>query len=301
MTHCQRCVIYIGVSVLCVVSVLSVLYILYMESYGTTTDEVPTTGYINAGGRGTRLSSLFTPDPETGIAKALLEIGHPPLKLIDHHVSNLRQQNIEKVVVAAGDQSDLYEYIQDSYQQDRLLYVTKSLNQLGTGGDLISYARTLEEEESIIVQNVDTILDIDLEEFSKDFTRRRQIGAVASIALTLNRNVPNEDAYLVDSRGNVVTSAEFANTTVGDQTPAGHYRASSTGAVAIMSNFLRDQDWQESDGQLSLYGSCLRNAWQAERLHAYSNGHNFFRDVGTVNAWLHSQDDIVLQELLQYN
>ena len=35
------------------------------------------TAYINAGGRGTRLNSTFRPDPEYGIAKALLEVGAP--------------------------------------------------------------------------------------------------------------------------------------------------------------------------------------------------------------------------------
>ncbi len=55
-----------------------------------------TVGYLNAGGRGTRLNGLFAPDEKKGIAKALLSIGNPGVCLIDHHITNLRQQGIKK-------------------------------------------------------------------------------------------------------------------------------------------------------------------------------------------------------------
>src|SRR5690606_31906942 len=147
----------------------------------------PSIGFINAGGRGTRLNGLFTPDPETGIAKALLEIGNPKVKLIDHHVANLRQQNIERIVVAAGDQPEVYEYVHDTYKDDINIRVTRSLGQLGTGGDLTVYTRESGLPDPIIVQNVDTILDINLGLFSRQFMHKRQLGAQACIALTLNK------------------------------------------------------------------------------------------------------------------
>lgn len=260
-----------------------------------------TTGYINAGGRGTRLNELFKPDPNTGVAKALLEIGSPPVKLIDHHIANFRQQNIDEVTVAAGDQIEVYEYLMDSYHRDPLLHVTRSYDQLGTGGDIISYARTLSNDENLLVQNVDTILDIDLISFSEHSKLMSKIGAVACIALTANKNVPNEGAYIVDSDSKVVSSAEFTDTSAIKVTELGYSRTSSTGAVVVEPRFLRNQDWSERDGQISLYSNLLRSAWQAGHLYSYDNGDNFFRDVGTVDSWLESQQDVALQEQLRYN
>jgi hypothetical protein len=63
--------------------------LLQRDLEGITPDTI---GYINAGGRGTRLNGIFTPDRQTGIAKALLAIGEPPIRLIDHHIANLQQQ-----------------------------------------------------------------------------------------------------------------------------------------------------------------------------------------------------------------
>lgn len=260
-----------------------------------------TVGYINAGGRGTRLNSLFTPNPETGIAKAMLEIGRPAIKLIDHHITNLRQQNIENVVVAAGDQAELYEYLHDEYWDDRSLSVTRSARQLGTGGDLVTYARGIDGDAPLLVQNVDTIIDLDLNKFSSEFTRKCPFGAVACIALTLNQGVPNEGAFTVGMRGRVLASNEFRNTKSKNSTASSAYQGASTGAVIISPEFLRKQNWREGDGQLSLYSDCLANAWQAKGLFAYNNRNNFFRDVGTVAAWIQSQADTKLQSQLRYS
>ena len=63
--------------------------------------------YINAGGRGSRLREVFPYDPERGIAKALLELGNPPLRLVDHHIANSRDQGIQidegKIMVTKDD------------------------------------------------------------------------------------------------------------------------------------------------------------------------------------------------------
>lgn len=256
-------------------------------------------GYINAGGRGTRLNGLFTPDPETGISKALLEIGNPSVKLIDHHIANLHDHDTEHIVVAAGDQHEVYEYIQDMYIQDGSVEATKSARQLGTGGDLVCYARQSDTSSAILVQNVDTILDIDLRDFYKEFSLQRKMGGLATIALTLNRGVPNEDAFFIDETSRVVASTEFAPMPVLEQSV--DYRASSTGAVIIDPDFLRRQNWRESDGQLSIYGDTLRQAQEEQALYAYNNQNRFFRDVGTIGTWLASERDETLQQLLRYN
>lgn len=262
----------------------------------------PSIGYINAGGRGTRLNGLFVPNPETGIAKALLEIGNPSIKLIDHHIANLRQQNIEKVVVAAGDQTEVCEYIHDIYEGDKGIQVTRSLGQLGTGGDLTVYARESGLTDPIIVQNVDTILDINFRLSTRHFMFSRQLGAQACIALTLNKDVPNEGAFVGGTDDMVMHSAEFCDEALHVNTDNSiGYQGSSTGAVIVDPDFLRHQNWREQDGQLSLYRQTLRQAWQVNSLYAYNNEHGFFRDVGTVATWLDSKADLGLQSLLRYN
>ena len=264
-------------------------------------ERLSTIGYINAGGRGTRLNGLFIPDPQTGIAKALLEIGNPSIRLVDHHISNFRFQNINEVTVAVGDQVEAYEYLKDSYSDDKLLHVTKSQDQIGTGGDLISYARTLCADRDIIIQNVDTILDIDLDALSNDFRVAAKMGVVACIALTTNRGVPNEGAFAVGANNMVVFSDEFSNEPTPDTLDPVHYRASSTGAVAVTAHFLRSQKWDKSHGQNSLYKDLLHDAWSQGKLSAYNNRDGFFRDVGTVDSWLMSQDDPLIQGNLRYN
>ncbi|MGO3701763.1 MAG: nucleotidyltransferase family protein [Candidatus Saccharimonadales bacterium] len=268
-----------------------------IESAGVNVSEAPI-GYINAGGRGTRLNGLFTPDPNTGIAKALLSIGDPGVRLVDHHITNLRQQNIEHIVIAAGDQPEVYEYIRGTYTDDTSVIATRSIDQLGTGGDLVEYSRSNEDTSLLLVQNVDTILDVDLQDFSRSFEAQRQLGAVASIALTLNKGVPNEDAYMVAGDGRVLHSAEFS---VNAEDQPGDYRASSTGAVMITAEFLRSQRWQKRDGQLSFYGGCLKDAWMRDGLYAHNNKYRFFRDVGTIATWQASQADVELQSQLRYN
>lgn len=259
-----------------------------------------TVGYLNAGGRGTRLNDLFIPDDKIGIAKAMLSVGCPEIRLVDHHIANFQQQGIEKVIVATGDQSQVFEYINDTYGVEDMVIATKSSEQLGTGGDLLEYARHDESTENIVVQNVDTILDIDLGSFLKIYNAQKRLGSIATIALTLNRGVPNEDAYAVSGLGSVQDSKEFNNDEYTNGNPL-KYRASSTGAVAIEAEFLRNYCWQLTDGQLSLYKQILKGAWEAGGLFAYNNGTKFFRDIGTVTTWLASQGDIELQSYLRYN
>lgn len=256
-------------------------------------------GYINAGGRGTRLNGLFTPNPNTGIAKALLSIGDPEVRLIDHHVANLRQQNIERVVIAAGDQPDVYEYVRDVYADDSALTVTRSVDQLGTGGDLVEYARSVESKSPLLIQNVDTILDIELQDFFGYFVAKRRLGALAVIALTLNKGVPNEGAYAVANDGLVLHSSEFGSSN--EEEKVDNYRASSTGAVLMDIESIKSRPWRRQDGQLSLYGDCLDSVWRRNSLYAYNNQYRFFRDVGTIATWQASLSDLELQSQLRYN
>lgn len=262
--------------------------------------------YINAGGRGSRLWEVLPYDRKKGkgIAKALLELGNPPLPLVDHHIANSRDQGIDRIIIAAGDQPTVREYIQDTYADDEDIIVTSSEYQHGTGGDLLIAAHTqpvLQAEDALVlVQNVDTILDIPLPEFEKEHRYlANKFGASATIALTRNKGVKNQDAFLVHAHsGQVLQSAEL-----GDQHPEapqpGEYTASSTGAVALSAEFLRT--YKVGDGQVSLYSELLKQSHMGGGLFAYDNSTRFFRDVGTASDWKASEDDIVLNSLLKYS
>lgn len=169
----------------------------------------------------------------------------------------------------------MYEYIQDNYVAEDGVVATSSVAQLGTGGDLINYVResNFDKNVDVVIQNVDTVLDISIGDFIDEFNFNKALGAVAGIALTLNRGVPNQDAYAV----------------------------ASTGAVILKTDFLKQNRWTEDDGQLSLYRHILADAWGIDGLFAYNNGQKFFRDVGTVATWLASQDNTELQSYLRYN
>jgi NDP-sugar pyrophosphorylase family protein len=264
-------------------------------------NERPLIGYINAGGRGTRLKGLLTADPQKGIAKALIELGEPKIKLLDHHIANLRLQGIDDIVVAAGDQSVVAEYTRDEYSKDRAIMVTTSEVQLGTGGDLVRFAQSLDASRGLVVQNVDTILDINIPNFHDVFLLQQKIGAIVSIALTKKRGVPNEDAYSVNHQGRVLVSNEFEQPEPENFATEVCYKASSTGAVIVDSEFIGSLEWMMDGGVLSLYKDCLARACCLRGLFAYDNGNRFFRDVGTIASWKVSQGDVDLQKQLRYN
>lgn len=260
--------------------------------------------YINAGGRGSRLREVFPYDPEKGIAKALLELGNPPLRLVDHHIANSRDQGINRIIIAAGDQPTVREYVQDIYGNDEDVIVTSSDHQHGTGGDLLIAAHTqpvLQGEDALVlVQNVDTILDISLPDFEKDHRYlAKKFGASATIALTQNQGVKNQNAFLVHAHSRqVLKSAELGDSHIEAPQP-GEYRGSSTGAVALSADFLRT--YKVGDGQVSLYGELLKQSHMGGGLFAYNNGNRFFRDVGTAPDWEASTDDIELNSKLRYS
>lgn len=258
-------------------------------------------GYINAGGRGTRLNGLFEPDPEKGIAKALLSVGSPKTTLIDHHIAQLRKSGIEDIVVASGDQTEVYNYIKDIYGDGENILATRSRLQLGTGGDLIDYIKKYDTDSPIFIQNVDTVLDIDIDDFGRYYTVCRELGARACLAVTTNKGVPNENAFTIDYSGKVICSREFNAETDNILTNGNAFNASSTGAVIVDPDSLRDIKWDRgSEGQYSIYSDYLKTVSDKDALYAYNNGSKFFRDIGTIANWLYSQSDPEFNSNIHY-
>lgn len=260
------------------------------------------TAYINAGGRGTRLNGIFTPDPEFGIAKALLEVGKPPITLLDHHVAKMAQAAFRNIIVNGGDLECVKEYATSIYCTGEVA-VTGSSERVGNGGDLLLAVRQHPNlfADRILVTNVDTILDIDANDF---LSSHEGSGAAVSIALTRNTGVPNFNAFYVDDQNKVVYSKEArVNTRTIEQADVmTSWRGSSTGAVIINTEFAKEFDWEpQGSEEFSLYRHIIAEALREDAMAAYDNGKNFFLDVGTVDTWIDATESGVLQEHLCYD
>ena len=248
------------------------------------------TGYINAGGRGTRLSSIFHPHERRGVSKALLPIGSPPISLLEHHVNKLVSAGVPTIVAGVGDHENVATYMEDTYKVDGIqpIHYTK---QLGNGGDLVRAVRDYPEvfADDVLVVNVDTLLDIDEAEF---LAFHRENGGELSIALTKNRGVPNEDAYYVGANGEILYSAEATTNNMSAEVALGRcsYRGSSTGALIASKDAISKVDWQPEDGELSIYRDIVASAIGREAMFGFNNGEGLFIDVGTVDTWHEAQE-----------
>jgi len=258
------------------------------------------TGYVNAGGRGTRLNAVFTPDAKTGVTKALLQVGSPPLVLIEHQVNKLLSAGVRNVVVGVGDHLSVAQHITATYGDGRVQAVF-SAEQLGNGGDLL---RTVQEQshlfgDVVAITNVDTILDWSE---AAALETHRSSSADLTISLTLNRGVPNEDAFYVSREGRVLYSEESVRNVVETHEIARHtaLRGSSTGAIVVNTAFLCESTWSPADGALSLYKEVVGSALVKGTLFAYNNGERFFLDVGTVETWEQIQRSPALLEPYLY-
>jgi NDP-sugar pyrophosphorylase family protein len=250
------------------------------------------TGYINAGGRGTRLNQLFTPDPKVGIAKALLEIGRSPTTLIHHQINKMRDAELTPVVAGVGDHGHVAEHVRTAYAAYPDVHAVQASIQLGTGGDLLRAFRAHHQlfKEHILVSNVDTILDIDEAELIE---LHRKNAADMTVAVTLDKGVPNEGAYYVGANSVVIYCAEAVSSVVSEKLAAERcsYQASSTGSLVVERDFLRDISWTPDDGPLSLYRDVVGYALGSGQVPAYNNGNRLFIDVGTLDSWRSAEEN----------
>lgn len=249
-------------------------------------------GYINAGGRGTRLSSLFTPDEKIGVSKALLPIGDPPITLIEHQVNKLQESGINTIVVGVGDHANTAEYVLDTYGDNGLVHAIGYATQLGTGGDLVRAVREYPSlfSDDVYVTNCDVLLEIDEIDFWSLHTTK---DASVSLAVTTLNGVPHQNAYYIAANGQVLRTDETEHNplTAEEARKLAAYQASSAGAMIVKASLLRDFSWQETDGQLSLYSGIAAAAISAKSMYAYNNGERLFTDIGTVSSWTAMQNN----------
>jgi NDP-sugar pyrophosphorylase family protein len=236
-----------------------------------------TTVYINAGGRGTRMESIFSKG-ERGITKALIEFNGKPM--IKSHVDLIKNFGFRNIVVGGGDHQNVADYFSKLDLED--VEVVTTSQQEDTGGDLIKAVRENENTfgASILVENVDTLLYV--KTINDLLKQHKKTKALATIVLTTKKGVPNEDAFFVDGNGKVIFSKEsrsFDNSN--EPINFKGYRGSSTGMVVFDKERLLNYRWQAGDGKLSIYGDIIPDLIQQGGLMAYNTGKVFFIDTGT--------------------
>ncbi|MGH7241742.1 MAG: hypothetical protein ACREGB_05590 [Candidatus Saccharimonadales bacterium] len=247
-----------------------------------------TTGYLNAGGRGTRLAGVFTAG-DKGIAKALLSVGEPSTTLVDHHITRMGKLGYGGIVVAAGDQFDVHDYVRSRYANYPEVVSVKQAGYNGSAGDLLL---AIQEQRvrflpNIIVQNVDTILDINDENLALEHQVRASTdGMKGTLSLTRNQGVPNLNAFHVGHNSKILFSHETSEASPDTRVEADTlWRGSSTGTVALDTEYLANLTWSHDGTPVSLYKMVLGSLVAHGTLAAYDNGTNFFQDVGTVQSW----------------
>ncbi|HET8709279.1 MAG TPA: sugar phosphate nucleotidyltransferase [Candidatus Saccharimonadales bacterium] len=261
------------------------------------------TAYINAGGRGTRIRPTLDDsksDPVIGVSKAFLEVGHNKTLLIDHHIRRLLHEHIPTIIAGVGDHANVKSYVDQSYADHPNVYALDTAKQRGTAGDLIDALRGSRLFlGSILINNVDTILDIDDAAF---MYLHREKDAGMTIALTRRKGVPNEGAFKVDQSDRVVYSAEASENplTLQKAEEKMHWLGSSTGSVIIERELLQSfAEGRNLEEPLSLYRDVMAYALTQNALYAFDNKNKYFLDVGTVAAWEQAKADVeVIQSYL---
>jgi NDP-sugar pyrophosphorylase family protein len=255
------------------------------------------TVYINAGGRGTRINTVFQPHPELGITKALLRLGLLDLTLVEHHVENLLSIKPANIVVGVGDHHHAARHVEQIYSSYSDISAISTNNQLGNGGDLLWALGEFPNKfaDHIVIVNVDTLLTVPLQTVADS---HRIYDGELTMALTTLTGVPNENAFWIGPDGLILHNAELIeNTLTVDQArPRTSYRASSAGAMMLSTDFLKGFNWCPSDGPLSLYKEIVGSAVRSQTAYAFNNGSNSFLDVGTVETWQRVVDDPTLIE-----
>jgi NDP-sugar pyrophosphorylase family protein len=257
------------------------------------------TGYINAGGKGTRLNSVFKVHKKRGITKAFLPIGKPSIPLVEHQINKLINAGISPIVVGVGFHKNVQIHVDKKYKNQKNIHAITFTDQLGTGGDLLRAFRKNKAlfKGYVLILNVDTLLDINETDF---LDSHRLNGGEITIALTLNKNVPNEGAFYVGNDGEVIYCAESTNNVIAESAAAKkcYYRASSTGTLLINKSFLEKIQRKFKSRNLSLYSDITSLAMSKGSLFAFNNRNNLFIDLGTVDTWNYSLDNA--QYLIPY-
>jgi NDP-sugar pyrophosphorylase family protein len=248
------------------------------------------TAWINAGGRGTRLHGVIAPHATYGVAKALLEVGGKQrVRLIDHQITWLKRSGITNIVVGCGDQIEVADYVHDKYPSDPTVTTIATSQRLGTAGDLL-YALNSRPElfsDLILVINVDTVIDLNIDTFIKSHVLDNDI----TIALTQTPGLKNYQCYGLNMNAQAIYCGELQS-----DIPRGSpsdsdiaLRATSMGALIISTEFMRSASWGAPEAEFSLYTDVIGESFKRRTLGGFDACNAFTLDVGTESTYALSQ------------
>ncbi|EKE30326.1 MAG: NUDIX hydrolase [uncultured bacterium (gcode 4)] len=137
-----------------------------------------------------------------------------------------------------------------------------------------------------MILNADTILHI--KNISELLDQHLNSNATATIILTTNKGVPNEDAFFVDDSRKVIHSAESKPEYLSAEPLVWSWiRASSTGAIVFRTEFLKKFEWETWEKPLSIYWDIIPFLIKKWELYAYNNESHLFIDIGTPEKYFH--------------
>lgn len=226
-----------------------------------------------AGGEGTRLRPLTANQP-----KPMLPMANAPMA--EHVVNLLRQHGFEEIVVTVGFlASTIRTYFGDGSELGvHLVYATEE-TPLGTAGSVLNARDELDDR--FLVISGDVLTDVDLTALM-DFHAKH--GAVVTLALEAVPNPLEFGIVIIDGDGRVERFLEkpgwgdvFSDTI-------------NTGIYVLEPEVF---DWIPSGRAVDFSSEVFPSMLEAGRpLYGYV-GHDYWEDVGTLEAYLRAHADIL--------
>lgn len=219
---------------------------------------------VLAAGPGTRLGVMGT-----RMAKTMIPVAGRPF--LEHLTGRLLGAGLFPVVVAVNHHADtIIRYFTDHPLVTGMRFA--HTDRAGTGADLMKCLPHL-HSDTFIVWNGDTIASLDIDAF-RDHAAHHTGRAV--IALSRRPDVPNRDAWYVQSDGTITATME-ARPAVAP--PADYsWRGSSTGIVHLDA----DQLARFHSGYVpDLYSGILPDLITRREVVAFDNGYRYLLDFGT--------------------
>ncbi|MEM4267525.1 MAG: nucleotidyltransferase family protein [Candidatus Woesearchaeota archaeon] len=148
--------------------------LLLLKSLGK---DIPKTGFILAGGRGTRLKPITNEIP-----KPMIPLHDKPI--IEHTIDLFKKYGIRRIIISIGYKGDkIKEYFGDGRRIGLNILYIEEKEPLGTAGPLNLVKPFI--NDTFIMCNADELKDIDLNEM---YLQHKESKAVATIALTTVEN-----------------------------------------------------------------------------------------------------------------
>ena len=216
---------------------------------------------ICAGGKGTRISTIFSDIP-----KPMIKIGDKPI--LEHEIICLRDQGFKDIIITI---SHMGEKIREYFKDGRWLGVNIDYyfeeTPLGNAGALLKIKDKLDDD--FLLLNADSMFDIDFNRFVKF---HKEKGGLASIFVHPNYHPYDSGLIFVDKNDSVTSWINKE-----DVRPK-WYRNLVNAGIHILSPKLLDQHFEGE--KVDLDRMILKPLCGSNKLFAYQSS-EYVRDMGT--------------------